>query len=143
MLHAVIMAGGSGTRFWPESRVRRPKQFLPITGGRPMLAETVERLGDLVPWERTWIVTNSRQAAGAREACPGLRKDRILVEPCGRNTAACIGLAATVLAGEDPEAVMAVLPADHAIAPAKAFQHTLEAGAEVAAEPGRLVTFGI
>jgi len=142
-LHAVIMAGGSGTRFWPESRVCRPKQFLPITGGRPMLAETVERLGDLVPPERTWVVTNSRQADGAREACPELREDRILIEPCGRNTAACIGLAATVLAAENPQAVMAVLPADHAIAPAEAFQRTLQAGAEVAAEPGCLVTFGI
>ncbi len=108
-----------------------------------MLAETVDRLGSLIPRERTWVVTNARQAAGAREACPGLREDRILAEPCGRNTAACIGLAATVLAAVDPEAVMAVLPADHAIAPAESFQKTLKAGAEVAAEPGRLVTFGI
>jgi mannose-1-phosphate guanylyltransferase len=143
MLHAVIMAGGSGTRFWPESRNSRPKQLLPITGGNSMLAETVSRVQPLIPLERIWVVTNAVQAEGVRLACPDLPHDHILVEPCARNTAACVGLAATVVHAHDPDATMAVLPADHAISPAEEFQRSLKAGAEVAAEPGALVTFGI
>ncbi len=143
MQHAVVMAGGSGTRFWPESRRRRPKQLLPITGGRPMLAETVARLDGLVPTERTWVVTNAEQLAGAREACPELPAANLLAEPAARNTAPCIGLAATVIAARDPEAVMAVLPADHLVEPTTEFQRALRAGFEAAATPGRLVTFGI
>ena len=143
MLHAVIMAGGSGTRFWPESRGHRPKQLLPITGGASMLAETVGRLQPLVPPERTWIVTNAQQVEGVRLACPELPVGNILVEPCARNTAPCVGLAAAVVHAADPEAVMAVLPADHAISPKEEFQRSLLAGAEAAATPGTFVTFGI
>lgn len=143
MLHAVIMAGGSGTRFWPESRGHRPKQLLPITGGESMLAETVCRLQPMVPPERTWIVTNAQQVEGVRRACPELPVSNILVEPCARNTAPCVGLAAAVVHAADPEAVMAVLPADHAISPKEEFQRSLKAGAEAAAEEGTFVTFGI
>jgi len=143
MLHAVIMAGGSGTRFWPESRGSRPKQLLPITGGASMLAETVGRLDPLVPLERTWIVTNAQQVEGVRAACPGVPTSNILVEPCARNTAPCVGLAAAVVHAADPEAVMAVLPADHSISPNEEFQRSLQAGADAASEPGVFVTFGI
>ena len=143
MLHAVIMAGGSGTRFWPESRQSRPKQLLPITGGASMLAETVRRVQPLIPIERVWVVTNAVQADGVRDACPELKPHQILVEPCARNTAACVGLAATVVHAYDNEATLAVLPADHVISPAEDFQRSLQAGAEVAEEPGALVTFGI
>ena len=143
MLHAVIMAGGSGTRFWPESRGNRPKQLLPVTGRRAMLAETALRLDPLVPFERTWVVTNSLQVQGVRRALPELPVDNLLVEPCARNTAACVALAATVLLEQDPDAVMAVLPADHAVEPAAEFRRALEAGAAPAAERGTFVTFGI
>ncbi len=143
MLHAVIMAGGSGTRFWPESRRRRPKQLLPITGGLPMLAETLLRLDPLVPLERTWVVTNAEQFEGVRAACPDLPPENVLVEPVGRNTAPCVGLAAVALRRRDPEAVMAVLPADHSISPKEEFQRSLRAGAEAAGEAGTFVTFGI
>jgi mannose-1-phosphate guanylyltransferase len=143
MLHAVIMAGGSGTRFWPESRAARPKQLLPILGGRPLVAETVGRLDPLVPLERTWIVTNAQQAEGVRAACPELPAGNLLVEPCARNTAPCVGLAAVAVAARDPEAVMVVLPADHLISPREEFQRALRAAAAAAEEPGALVTFGI
>jgi len=143
MLHAVIMAGGSGTRFWPESRGSRPKQLLPITGGDSMLAETVSRLDPLVPLERTWIVTNAQQVEGVLAACPGIPKQNVLIEPCARNTAPCVGLAAAVIHAQDPDAVMAVLPADHSISPNQEFQRSLRAGAEAASESGVFITFGI
>ena len=143
MLHAVIMAGGSGTRFWPESRNHRPKQLLPITGGLPMLAETVNRLHPLVPTERIWVVTNREQLAGVRQVCPHLPQENVLAEPCARNTAACVGLAAAAVHARDSQAIMAVLPADHAIAPIDEFQRSLRAGAEAAARHGTFVTFGI
>lgn len=143
MLHAVVMAGGSGTRFWPESRQRRPKQLLPILGGQAMLAETVARVQPLIPASRVWIVTNALQEAGVREACPTVPADQILVEPCARNTAACAAFAAASVFAVDPDATLAVLPADHAIRPTDEFQRSLEAGAQVAQVPGSLVTFGI
>ena len=143
MLHAVIMAGGSGTRFWPESRTDRPKQLLPITGGLPLITETLNRLDSVVPLDRCWVVTNARQVEGVLEACPGLRRENVLVEPCARNTAPCVGLAAKVIAAQDPEAVMAVLPADHLITPVEEFQRSLRAGASAAADKGAFVTFGI
>ncbi len=143
MLHAVIMAGGSGTRFWPESRRSRPKQLLPILGGQAMLAETVARAQPLIPDARVWIVTNALQEAGVREACPSVPADQVLVEPCARNTAACVAFAAASVFAVDPDATLAVLPADHAIRPADQFQRSLEAGAKVAQDPGTLVTFGI
>lgn len=143
MLHAVIMAGGSGTRFWPESRLQRPKQLLPITGALPLLAETVNRLDPLVPPERIWVVTHRQQVEGVLQACSGLQRENVLAEPCGRNTAACAGLAATAAHARDPEAVLAMLPSDHAIAPVSEFQRSVRAGAAAAASRGTFVTFGI
>jgi mannose-1-phosphate guanylyltransferase len=143
MLHAVVMAGGSGTRFWPESRRNRPKQLLPITGGQAMLAETIARLPPLIPLERTWVVTNAQQVQGVRRVCPRLPVANILVEPVGRNTAACAALAAGVIAEQDPDAVLVMLPADHAIKPVTDFQRALRAAAVAADEPGTFVTFGI
>src|SRR6187200_3287461 len=97
-MHAVIMAGGVGTRFWPRSRRARPKQLLPIAGAASMIRMTVDRLRPLVAADHVWVVTGAEQAAAVRLELPELPPDHILVEPVGRNTAPCIGVAATVLA---------------------------------------------
>jgi mannose-1-phosphate guanylyltransferase len=144
MLHAVVMAGGSGTRFWPESRADRPKQLLPMFGQKSLLQETVERLLGLVALERIWVATTERLAPAVAEQLPELRRDAILIEPCKRDTAPCIGLAALRLIREDPEATMIVLPADQRIAPVEAFQQTLRLADQLVQEDAsRLITFGI
>lgn len=144
MLHAVIMAGGSGTRFWPESRTRRPKQLLTMFGQKSLLQEAVERLGGLVAVDRLWVATTERLAPAVAEQLPELRRDAILIEPCKRDTAPCIGLAALRLLRDDPDATMVLLPADQRIAPVDAFQQTLRGAVELVEEdPTRLITFGI
>ncbi len=144
MLHAVIMAGGAGTRFWPESRADRPKQFLDLAGGKSMLQATSARLDGLVPAERRMVVTNQRlvQAVGAQ--LPELSSEAIIGEPCKRDTAPCIGLAATLLHREDPDATMLVMPADHVIEPAGTFQAAVRhAHAMLEKDASRIITFGI
>lgn len=144
MLHAVIMAGGTGTRFWPASRNDAPKQLLQLFGAATMLRQTVDRLGDLVPSERRLIVTNKRLVAATRQQLPELSDSAIVGEPCKRDTAPCIGLAALLVSRSDPEATMAVMPADHVIRPAATFQVAIhQAVALVDDSPGRIVTFGV
>lgn len=144
MLYAVIMAGGSGTRLWPASRAARPKQFLKVQPDRTLLQATVDRLDSLVPSDRVLVATTRALAPAVQEQLSQLPRESILAEPCPRNTAPCIGLAAVYLLRRDPEATMAVLPADQVILPAEVFQETLRAAAAlVEAEPQRLVTFGI
>ena len=144
MLHAVIMAGGSGTRFWPESRRSVPKQFLALAGDRTLLQQTSERCQPLIPADRQWVVTNSLQADRAREQLADVPGVRVLVEPSPRNTAPCIGLAAVHLLRDDPDAVMAVLPSDHLIQPAEVFREALStAEALVTDDPRRLLLFGV
>lgn len=144
--HAVILAGGRGTRFWPRSRTRTPKQFLNIIGQRTMFQQTVARIAPLFPASRIWTVTNQEQAREAGRELPGNFAARILSEPAGRNTAAAIGLAAVHIAertraGED--ALMAVFPADQFVAQEKRYRQIVRAALEVAREPGRLVVLGI
>src|SRR5579862_3143094 len=91
---AILLAGGRGTRFWPRSRTRTPKQLLNITGGETMLRETAARLEPLIPSSDLWVVTNVEQAAAVRRELPGVPASHVLAEPVGRNTAAAIGLAA-------------------------------------------------
>ncbi len=144
MLHAVIMAGGSGTRFWPESRNSRPKQLLAITGEKTMIRATVDRLHGLVPAERTYLATTAALARAIHAELPELPSEAILAEPCKRDTAPCIALAAVQIARQDPEAVMAVMPADHRITPDEAFQNAISYAADLVEEDSdRLITFGI
>jgi mannose-1-phosphate guanylyltransferase len=144
MLHAIVMAGGTGTRFWPASRNEMPKQLLRLVGDATMLRQTLDRLGDAVPNERRMIVTNERLVAAVRDQLPELPTSAVVGEPCKRDTAPCIGLAALLVSRADPEATMVVMPADHVIRPAEQFQAAiLQAAALVDESPGRIVTFGI
>ncbi len=141
--HAIILAGGRGTRFWPRSRTRTPKQLLNIVGKKTMLAQTVERLRPVFPASRVWVVTNAAQAAAVRKQIPGIAASRVLAEPVGRNTAAAIGLAAIHLARQSNDALMAVLPADHYIAHAELYRKIVGAALEVASQGRYLVALGI
>jgi len=144
MFHAVIMAGGSGTRFWPESRRLSPKQLLRLVGDRTMIQATVDRLAGLVPPERQMVVTNQNLVEAIAAQLPALRRENILGEPCKRDTAPCVGLAAALLHARDPDATMVMLPADHVIAPVERFQSAIEEGLRwIEDDPQRLVTFGI
>jgi len=142
-VHAVILAGGRGTRFWPRSRVRLPKQLLNIVGRTTMLQQTVERLLPVFPYPRLWTVTNAEQVGAVRKMIPRLPAAHVLAEPVGRNTAAAIALAAFHLVHQDPQALMAVLPADHFIADAEGFRRILRAALDVAARGDNLVVLGI
>lgn len=146
MLHAIIMAGGSGTRFWPASRQATPKQMLSLVGDESMIRQTCDRFGTLVPPERRMVVTNQRLVEGVREQLPELPVDAVVGEPCKRDTAPCIGLAALLVAKvrDDPDGTMLVSPADHVIPDAGKFQQAVSQAVRlIDAQPGRIVTFGI
>lgn len=144
MLHAIIMAGGSGTRFWPRSRRNRPKQLLRLAGESTMLQQTVARIEHLVPPERIFIITGSDQAEATRAQLPDLPARNVVAEPAPRDTAPCVALAAGIVASKDPAGTMIVMPADHVIEPVDAFQTSVQAAVDVVdADPGALVTFGI
>jgi mannose-1-phosphate guanylyltransferase len=144
MLHAVIMAGGSGTRFWPKSRRNRPKQLLRLFGDATMLQQTVQRIGPLVPPERLLVITGADQADAVRAQLPRVPAANVIAEPCPRDTAPCVGLAAAIVARTDPEGTMIVLPADHVIQPTETFLKTVRAAVSVIdADPTAFVTFGI
>ncbi len=144
MLYAVIMAGGSGTRFWPESRADRPKQLLKLAGEKTMIRATAARLEGLISPERMIVVTGESLVAPIRQELPDLHAESVIGEPCRRDTAPCIGLAAQLLLKKDPQAVMAVMPADHVIQPVEKFQAALRYALRLVEEqPSRLVTFGI
>jgi len=141
--HAVILAGGRGTRFWPRSRLRSPKQLLNIVGRATMLEQTIERLLPVFPYPRLWTVTNAGQARAVRKIAPRMPAAHLLAEPVGRNTAAAIALAAFHLVRRAPQALMAVLPADHFIADGAGFRRILRAALQVAARGDNLVVLGI
>jgi len=143
MLHAVIMAGGSGTRFWPASRGDRPKQLLSLASDDPLLRVTVDRILPLVPAERVWVVTTAATADATRSLLDELPADHVLAEPTGRDTAACVAYAARVLLHHDPDAHCLVFPADHVIADEDRFRSAMAAGAAMVAERGGLLTFGV
>lgn len=142
--HAVILAGGRGTRFWPRSRTKTPKQLLNILGEQTMLQQTVARLRPLVPAQRIWTVTNAEQAMPLKKQLPAAARAHVLVEPVGRNTAAAIALAAFhIRHAARGDALMAVLPADHYIAQEEKYRGIVAAALEIAREPGRMVVLGI
>ncbi len=144
MLHAVIMAGGSGTRFWPASRAMRPKQLLNLAGEQSMIQATISRLGASVANDRVLIVTNQRLVDPIRAQLPQLPAESVLGEPCKRDTAPCVGLAAAWVCQNDPDAIMAVMPADHVISPDEVFQGAIQQAVQLVEEnSSRLVTFGI
>lgn len=144
MLHAVIMAGGSGTRFWPQSRKERPKQLLRLAGPLTMIQDTVDRVSGFISAQETWVVTNRSQAVETARQLPEVPADQILIEPCGRNTAPCIGLAAIRLLEQDPNAVMLVMPADHVIGTKAQFEAAVKrALGLVESDPKALVLFGV
>ena len=141
---AVILAGGRGTRFWPRSRARTPKQLLNIVGKGSMLQQTVERLSPLIPPQRIWTVTNAEQAAALRKQLPAAARKHVLTEPLGRNTVAAIALAAIhVRHTAKCDALLAVLPADHYIAQPGKYREIVRAALKVARTPGRMVVLGI
>jgi mannose-1-phosphate guanylyltransferase len=143
MLHAVIMAGGSGTRFWPASRGHRPKQLLALTSERPLLRVTLDRILPLVPADRTWVVTTAATVEQTRALLDDLEPGHVLAEPTGRDTAACVAYAARVALHHDPDAHCLVFPADHVIPDEERFRSAMSAGAAQVAERGGLLTFGI
>ena len=140
---ALIMAGGSGTRFWPLSRKDHPKQFLKVSGDRSMIQLTVDRLLPLIPLNDIYIVTAANQVALVHEHLPALPLENVIIEPFGMNTAPCIALSVQYLLPRYPEdTAMIVLPADHVIKDTDAFLTSLQT-ARAAAEDKRLITFGI
>ncbi|MCC6809331.1 MAG: mannose-1-phosphate guanylyltransferase [Deltaproteobacteria bacterium] len=141
-LHAVIIAGGSGTRFWPESRRTLPKQFLRFEPHRSLITATSDRLGALVPKQNLWVVCGAAHAKLVERDLPQLPKENLLVEPKAKNTAPAIALANLHVHNKDPEAVVCVLPADHFIRDEQAFRTALEK-AVAEAKRGGVVTLGI
>ena len=144
MLHSVIMAGGAGTRFWPASRVDCPKQLLKLSGDRSMIQSTIDRVMQFSKPEQVLIVTNKRLVSQIQQQIPELPLECIVGEPCKRDTAPCIAFAALWTLKNDPEAIMAVMPADHLISTDQQFKDAVESAVQMVDEdPTRIVTFGI
>lgn len=153
MRHAVIMAGGSGTRLWPVSRADRPKQLLDLVaddpvdgagGAHSLLAEAFARMRAVLPAERIWVCTAARYGDQVAAALPELRRDRLILEPVARDTANAVGLAAALVEDADPGAELAVVSADHVIRPVERFAAAIGTAFDaLAARPRALVTLGI
>lgn len=142
-IYAVIMAGGSGERFWPMSRKSMPKQLLPIISKRSMLQNTAGRLKGLVSNSKIYIVTNKIQSGLVKKQLSGIPSKNIIVEPISKNTAPCIAVAATIIAKKDKNAVIIVLPADHQIKNIQGFKKTINRAIDTANTSNQLVTLGI
>ena len=141
---AVLMAGGSGTRFWPASRQARPKQLLPIGGELPLIVATSRRLAPLVPPARQLVITSAATVDAVRALLPEVPADQVVGEPVGRDTAACIGLAARLAERMDPDAVVLAMPSDQVIGPEDAFLEHLQVAEEALAErPHAILVFGV
>jgi mannose-1-phosphate guanylyltransferase len=143
-LTAIIMAGGRGERFWPKSRKKTPKQTLTLFNGKPLICSSIELLTPLIPPERIFIVTEKSVAAPIRNAIPrSFPQENIIVEPIGRNTAACIGLGTSHIIRKYPEATIAVVCADHLMPDGEQFRNHLQVAVQTTEQQDNLVTFGI
>jgi mannose-1-phosphate guanylyltransferase len=140
---AVVLAGGSGTRFWPRSRRARAKQVLKLDGDRTMIQQTVARLDDMMPGQDVWVITNDLLYSTIAGQLPEVMTNRILREPEARNTAPACALAAFLLEHDAPETVIGVFPADHTIGNVARFHMILRAGIKLATTPGRMVVLGV
>src|SRR5215475_15261200 len=141
--YPVILAGGSGTRFWPRSRRRRAKQVLALDGDQTMIQKTVERLLPLSEEPFFWIITNEFVSEAIQNQLPGIPPGQIVVEPEPRNTAPAIGLAAFLLEKQDPQSIIGMFPADHVIGDEKKFRKTLQRAIEIAAKEDHIVVMGV
>jgi mannose-1-phosphate guanylyltransferase len=139
----VILAGGSGTRFWPRSRRARAKQVLALDGDRSMLQQTVERLRPIAGAEQVWIITNELLAAEIQAQLEGVPREQIVEEPAARNTAPACGLAAFLIERTHPDAVIGVFPSDHVIGDEPRFLKIIERGVQLAASGDVMVVLGI
>ncbi|MDF3059229.1 MAG: mannose-phosphate guanyltransferase [Rariglobus sp.] len=139
----VIIAGGKGERFWPQSRAPRPKHLLPVVGSKPLLAQTIDRVKPLAPAKNIFVITSAVQEKAVREVCKGIPAANIIAEPVGRDTAAAVGLAAAIVAARDPQGIFAVLPADHVIHDNASYQADLKAAFAAAEADAVMVTIGI
>jgi mannose-1-phosphate guanylyltransferase len=142
-LYAVIMAGGVGSRFWPRSKKKLPKQLIKIFGDMTMIQATVDRLSGLIENENIFIITNEIQRPEVIKQLKNIPQENIIEEPFGRNTAACIGLASIIVKAKDPDAVTIVLPADHIIKEKDDYLNTIKNAAQFAYDSKGLVTIGI
>ena len=141
--YPVILAGGRGTRFWPLSRKKRAKQLLALDGKQTMIQQTVARLLPLAPAKRFWIITNDDSRPEILRQLPKLRREQVIAEPVGRNTAPAIGLAAFLLQRSDPDSVLGLFPSDHVISNGKRYHQVLQAGIKIAAAGENIVVLGM
>ncbi|MBH06114.1 MAG: mannose-1-phosphate guanyltransferase [Phycisphaeraceae bacterium] len=144
MRHAMIMAGGAGTRLWPMSRAKLPKQLIPFIGGKSLLQVAVERLHDVVPTKHRYICASRAYQDAVLKSIPEINSDQYYGEPMGRDTLNAIGFVAADLVRQDPDAILAVFTADHLIEPVDRFRETVDHGFQVVEKhPNALVTLGI
>ncbi len=141
-LYAVILAGGRGTRFWPRSRRRLPKQLMDLKDGASLLQQTVARLSPLIPAKNVWVFTNDYLTQAVMSQLPEVPRSQIVAEPVQRNTAPCVGLAAELISLRDPEAVLGVFPSDHVVLKPEAFRQVAALAFQQAGR-GKIVVLGI
>src|ERR1700746_4057665 len=141
--YPMILAGGRGTRFWPLSRKKRAKQLLALDGKQTMIQQTVSRLQPMAAVKQFWVITNDDLRTEIVRQLPKLRKDQVIAEPVGRNTAPAIGLAAFILQRTEPDAVIGLFPSDHVIANPARFREVLAEGIEIAASGESIVVLGV
>lgn len=142
-IYGVIMAGGSGTRFWPLSKERTPKQLLNLTGDRTLIQKAIHRIEPVIKHRNVFIVTGNSHVKEIKAQLGEIPSENIIVEPFGRNTAPCIGLAALHIKKRDPDGVVAVLPADHLIKDEGRFRKLISIGSQIAHEKNLIITLGI